>query len=628
MCGITGYIDYNNSSSKEILQNMLDVIRHRGPDDSGLQINTAGEAAIGLAHSRLSILDLSTNGHQPMSFEQYQVVYNGEIYNFKAIRDQLKNLGYQFTTECDTEVLLKAFHKWQFKAIDKFIGMFAFAIYDKQQNKLSLIRDRAGVKPLYYYWDGQTFLFGSELKSFHQNKNFKKAVNSDAVALYFKYGYIPQPHCIFNNTFKVEAGSYLVFDINTKSLKKQIYWDASIFYTQPKLEISDEEAIQQADNLLSDAIQHRLVSDVPVGVFLSGGYDSSLVTAIAQKSSNTKINSFTIGFAEKKYDESKVAKQIAKHIGTNHTEYICTSSDLKQEIANLPYVYDEPFGDSSALPTMIVAGIAKKTVGVSLSADAGDELFAGYNKHTTVLKYYKYIQAMPLSLRPLIIKLLKLSPTLPFIYNIHTRKEKIIELLKYSSVSEYLAITSQLNSNNWIDQLLLQQVQKLDTRFNNQQKKFNSSLDEILAIDYQTYLPDDILVKVDRASMKHSLEAREPLLDHRLLEFVARLPDTMKIRDGNKKWLLKQIAYNYIPKELLDRPKKGFSIPLERWLQEPELKQLIHLHLSRQEVEKYGVLNYAVVKQLLVDFEKGINFSIRKLWLLLSFQMWCYKWLN
>lgn len=629
MCGIAGFIDFTKKSDKNLLVKMTDTLYHRGPDDKGYSFYSFEKCNIGLGHRRLSILDLTFNGHQPMSFDNLEIVYNGEVYNFKEIRKELESYGYKFKSNSDTEVILKAYHKWGIDAVSKFNGMFAIAIYDKKNQKLTLIRDRTGVKPLYYYYKNGLFMFASELKAFHQNPYFKKELDINVLAQYFQYGYILEPYSIFKNTYKLKAGHYLEFDIKNKKLNIKKYWDVIDYYNQPKLKISEKEAIEETEKLLKSAFSYRMIADVDVGLFLSGGYDSTVVAAILQSNMSKKLKTFTIGFKEKEYNEAPYAKKIAEYLGTDHTEYYCTQKDALEILPQLPHIYDEPFGDSSAIPTILVSKLARKKVKVSLSADGGDEIFGGYNKYLAVLNYFNKVSKIPLLLRNLIAFLLNcINPTfIPYvdkIFNFESRYFKLKNILKAKDIIEILKYTSQHFTYEELKNIFLKEIKNLPSNFD---LKINSdNISKMLAIDYKTYLPDDILVKVDRATMSVSLEGREPFLDHRIVEFVSRLPSEYKIRNGEKKWLLKQIAYKYLPKSLIDRPKKGFSVPIFRWLKK-ELKEYLTYYLSERRLKENGILDYKKVIKLRDQYLNGKKIDIHKLWFLLIFEMWREKWL-
>lgn len=625
MCGISGFCDFKKKSSENILKNMTDALIHRGPDSSGYSFFEYETYQVGLGHRRLSILDLSTQGHQPMKYKNLEIVYNGEIYNFKEIRKELEDSNYIFGSNTDTEVILKAYDKWGLKMVDRFIGMFAIVIYDKTTSTLLCIRDRAGVKPLYYYFKDGLFLFASELKSFYKHKEFQKQISKEGLSLFFQYGYILEPYSIFEDTYKLKAGHYLKLDLKTSVININKYWDVIDFYNKPKLDISFEEAKQETEQLLKSACEYRMVSDVPVGIFLSGGYDSSAVAAILQKDRIKKLKTFSIGFYEKKYNEAHYAKDISKHLGTEHTEYYCTQKDAQDLLPLIGDIWDEPFGDKSNIPTLLVSKLARKEVTVSLSADGGDEVFGGYGKYTEILKYNKLFSKRPISNN--IANLLDFIDVRSFFG----------QNKSYKFLNKYERFKLTLKAENEIDVLknsiycfLPSEVKKLlnnfeknietcfdDIRFLNQN---NDSLDKIMAIDYKTYQLDDILVKVDRATMSVGLEGREPLLDHRIIEFISTLPSKYKIKNGEKKYILKEIVHNYIPKELMDRPKMGFGFPLKEWFGD-ELKKYILEYLDSEKITKIGLLNVQEVEVLKKDWLVN-NRNLNKLWLILNFVMW------
>lgn len=631
MCGIVGFIDFDKRSDKQSLQKMTDVLHHRGPDDSGYSFLDNINCQIGLGHRRLSILDISKHGHQPMSFQNLEIIYNGEVYNFHEIREELKKYKYNFESDSDTEVILKAFHKWGQKAVHKFNGMFAFAIYDEADQKVYIYRDRAGVKPLFWYWKDDLLLFSSELKSFHKNEKFEKKIDKNSLALYLQYGYIPQPYSIFQYTRKLQAGHYLIMDLQTKEIEEKKYWDVLDYYNKPKLDLNDKEAIYETEKLLKSAFEYRMVSDVPVGVFLSGGYDSSVVTAILQSQRTDKLNTFTIGFHEKGFDESPNAKKVAEYLGTNHTEYYCTQKDAIEIIPKLAEIYDEPFGDSSAIPTILVSQLARKNVTVSLSADGGDEIFSGYGKYETVLNYYNKFSKIPNILKPFVANSMDIInpayiPILNKTYNFTTRYEKVKNILQSKSITEAMKYTSQYLTSKEIKILIKDDILTLETNFDHQVSMNNDNINQMLAIDYQTYMVDDILTKVDRATMSVSLEGREPLLDYRIIEFAAQLPSHFKYRDGEKKWILKEITHKYLPKELMDRPKMGFGVPINEWFKD-ELKEYFLTYLNLERMEKEGLFNSKEIIVLRDKYLNGDKENIERLWFILMFEMWYEQWM-
>lgn len=630
MCGIAGFCDFSKKSDKEILIIMTDVLRHRGPDDSGYSFYENSQANIGLGHRRLSILDLSAHGHQPMSYENLEIVFNGEVYNFSEISKELETRGYIFESHSDTEVILKAYHCWGIKSVDKFIGMFAIVIYDKENEKLILIRDRAGVKPLNYYFKNGLFMFSSELKSFHEHPKFEKEINIDALALYFKYSYILEPYTIFKDTYKLPAGHYAELNIKNKEFNIYKYWDVCDSYNKPKLNISFEEAKQETEKLLKSAFEYRMVSDVPVGMFLSGGYDSSSVAAILQKDRTEKLKTFSIGFHEEKYNEAHYAKKVAEYIGTDHTEYYCTQKDARELLPLMCEIWDEPFGDSSNIPTTLVSQLARKYVKVSLSADGGDEIFGGYDKYTLTLKYQKIFSKVPFS--NMIASIMEsIDPKylvgLNKTYNFVNRYEKLKTLLNAKDEIEMMSGVLYYFNPPEVNKLL-GKTNNIKTSFDDKiyLNSHNNAVDKMMAIDYKTYQIDDILVKVDRATMSVSLEGREPFLDHRIIEFVSQLPSNFKIKNGNKKYILKSIVHDYIPKELMNRPKMGFGIPLNEWFGD-ELKKYIFEYLDNEKLAKIGILNVLEVERLKKQWLENSGFVANKVWLILTFMMWYERWM-
>jgi len=635
MCGIAGFCDFSRSSSHGVLMEMTNTMVHRGPDSLGGKFVDENAFSLGLGHRRLSILDLSELGSQPMSYEPLHIVLNGEIYNFKEIRKDLESLGYSFASWSDTEVVLKAFHQWGVKAVDRFIGMFSFAIYDEKDRQLYLFRDRAGVKPLYYFYENGLLLFGSELRAIVKHPKFKKEINATALSQYFSLGYILSPLSIFNHTYKLDPGHYLKLDLVHKTLTRQSYWDLIAQYNKPKLKASEEEITEHLEKLLHSAFNYRMVSDVPVGVFLSGGYDSATVAAIIQSSQSNKLNTFTIGFHEEKYNEAPFAKQIATHLGTNHHEHYCTPDDVKDILPLLGKMFDEPFGDSSSVPTYLVSKNARKSVTVALSADGGDEIFGGYSKYDSVLKYHpRFQQASGISKMATQLALktaqgVRIESLLKHNYNLKTRIDKVLEMSQSSGIGDSLYIVSEINTRNEVDALLKTYDKTLPGGFASDIliNSNNDLLNTQMALDYITYMVDDILVKVDRTGMAVSLEGREPILDHRIIEFMAQVPSEYKIRNGVKKYLLKKIAHKYIPKEMMDRPKKGFSFPVFEWLKE-DLVSFIEIYLNEDLIKKQGVFKWEGVKELVESFRKGNHINAQKIWLLLSFQLWYHEWME
>ena len=632
MCGIAGFIDFNSVSQRVNLENMTDALLHRGPDAYGYSFHKNKNYTIGLGHRRLSILDLSELGKQPMEFENLEIIYNGEVYNFREVRDELEDFGYQFKSDSDTEVILKSFHKWGVNSVNKFNGMFVIVIYDKERDQVTIIRDRGGVKPCYYYYKDGLFLFSSELKSFHQHSNFEKEIDIQVLGKYLQHGYIPEPYSIFKNTQKLKSGCYLEFNLKNKEFICREYWNVIDFYNKPKLAIGREEAVYQTEELMKLSFKYRMVSDVPVGIFLSGGYDSSVVTGLLQKDSTDKLKTFTIGFEEKGFDEAPYAKQVANHLGTDHVEYYYTQKDALDIFPKLSEIFDEPFGDSSVIPTVLVSQLARKDVTVSLSADGGDELFAGYSKYDLNLKYWNKLKKSPSTLRKVMtIGMGWIDPNnIPLFnkkYNFETKYLKLQSLLSSKSITEILNKRSQHFTDNQISKLLNIKYSGIKTNFDFDVTNFDDPLNEMLALDYKTYMVDDVLVKVDRATMCVSLEGREPLLDYRLIEFLAQLPSDYKCYKGEKKSILKEITHKFLPKEIMDRPKKGFGVPVMFWIKD-QLREYFMYYLDKDKLEKQGVFNTYEIIRLRDRFLQGNAENATRLWFVLMFQMWYEKWMS
>ncbi|MEY2917856.1 MAG: hypothetical protein RIS73_1570 [Bacteroidota bacterium] len=634
MCGISGFLDFNKKTGRDTLEKMNRMLAHRGPDGEGYGMYNADTATVGLGHRRLSIIDLTEGGSQPQTYQSLHITFNGEIYNYAEIKTQLEQKGHQFNSHSDTEVILHAYSEWGSAALQQFIGMFAFVIYDEANKKLFACRDRAGVKPFFYYWKDGLFLFGSELKAIVQHPAFEKEINIDAVAAYMQYAYVPTPHCIYNNTWKLKPGHFLEINVAAHTLLTHQYWNVYDAYNKPILNISLPDAITQTEKVLTSAFQYRMVSDVPVGVFLSGGYDSACVTALLQANNTEKIKTFTIGVPDAGLDEAPFAKEIAAHLGTDHTEYYCTQKEALEIVPQLPFFYDEPFADSSAIPTSLVSKIAREKVTVALSADAGDEIFAGYNRYDYIMKYGKKLQNIPAAIRKTAAAVMDIVPAnaIPGFnkkYLFHSRYEKIKTFLKNPSEQNILKNITQQMTSNAIASLFIKPVNVLHTAFDSDELKDESYsvLNYMMAIDYQTYLLDDILQKVDRAGMSVSLEGREPFLDHRVIEWAAQLPMEYKYNNGNKKFIIKEIVHQYIPKAMIDRPKMGFGIPIADWL-EKDLKPFVDRYFDETFIVQQNIFNNEEVQKIKKSFYNGKTERAEKIWFLLMFQMWYDKWIN
>jgi len=615
------------------LKAMTQIIQHRGPDGDGHFLDGTDTAFVGLGHRRLSIIDLSSAASQPMYYKQFVIIFNGEIYNYSEVRDVMAGKGHTFTTHSDTEVILHAYEEWGKHCVEHFIGMFTFVIYDKNKQQVFCIRDRAGVKPFFWYFKDGLFLFGSELKSFHQHPDFIKELNTDAVAAFMQFGYVPVPHCIFSNTFKLQPGHHLTIDLAKKDIQVGKYWDVLDAYNQPKLNISLPEAIEESERILEKAFRYRMVADVPVGVFLSGGYDSTCVTALLQKNSTAKINTFTIGVHDKGLNEAEFAKETAKLLGTNHTEYYCTVNEALEIVPTLPFFYDEPFADSSAIPTILVSKLARQQVTVALSADAGDEIFAGYNKYDYVARVKRKLDKVPAPLRKGIANVMEHVPAhrVPYFNKkplFTTRYKKIMHLLKDNSAKELLLNMSSLYFPDELNRLFVQPPRHLSSYFDEQlDPAYADDLSYMMAIDYKSYMLDDILQKVDRASMSVSLEGREPFLDQHIIEFAARLPSNFKLHKGVKKYLLRQIVHKYVPASMMERPKMGFGIPIAAWLKN-ELRPFVDEATDATFLQQQGLFTVSEVQVLIKEFYNGKEQLYTKIWYLLMFQLWYKRWIG
>lgn len=626
MCGICGFVSKKNMTIQQ-LKAMNDTMFHRGPNDSGEEIFDVDLGySVGLAQRRLSILDLSMLGHQPMHSADERVIisYNGEIYNFLELREQLKD--YPFKSKCDTEVILAAYLKWGISFVDRLQGMFAIALFDKETLKMYLIRDRIGKKPLYYWVDGENIVFASELKPIMKCPGFSKNIRKDVIKRYLYHQYINGPEVIFENVYKLEPGQVLQFSIDknakTSNIDRWKYWDIAEVYHRKKAEPvgSYEEAKEELKDILRDAVRKRMVADVPIGTFLSGGYDSSLVTAIAQEVSGETVKTYSIGFYDEKYNEARHAKEVAKHLGTQHTEMYIEEKEMFSLVESIPKYYDEPFADSSQIPSMLVSELASKEVTVVLSGDGGDEFFCGYNIYDYVGQAQKLdaLGAMTYGMCHLpFIKQTGIYEKLPF-------KARVI------AENRERATKTQLGGTPFktvIDQMVL--GDGLSYKYPIEEKYREKNWQERrMLLDEETYLSGDILCKVDRASMKYSIEARCPILDVNVMEYSYRLPHSYKYANGIKKRILKDIAYDYIPKELLDRPKVGFSVPLDTWLRGPLKEQLTDM-CGVEFVKRQGIFNADYVNLFLMEYLRtgdkgsgtGSNFS-RMMWAYFVFQQW------
>jgi asparagine synthase (glutamine-hydrolysing) len=635
MCGITGFV-YKDFVTLNVLQEMRDSIAYRGPDDKGEFLNAYNnDYQIGLAHRRLSIQDLSPLGHQPMFSDDHNivVVYNGEVYNFKKIRKELETIGFTFKSHSDTEVIIKAYQAFGIEFIDRLNGMFAIALYDQTTHDFYLIRDRLGVKPLYYTRSPKGIIFGSELKPLMLHPDFNKTINNHALSLFLYHGYITAPHTIFENTFKLMPGTYLHF--KDGALHHKTYWSVKEQFKNRKIATKDENQwINELDALLTDSIQDRMIGDVPIGAFLSGGADSSLVTALMQKVSTTPVKTFTIGFHEADFNEATYAKKVAAHLGTDHHEMYLPIQKAEDLIASIPTYYDEPFADSSQLPTMLLSEMTRQHVTVALSGDGGDELFCGYGRYTDVERLQRF--------KPFA----KIASHIPFF------KKTVQCVTSNSKYTQFFELTDDhaIINSAYLNYLHTMPLIKGHTM------TFDNGYEDIMSLsshiqekhmlqDMVTYLPDDILTKVDRASMANSLETRAPLVDdHRVIELSFSMPHDMKVRAGVKKYALKKLLQLYLPDELINRPKMGFGVPIYDWLR-GDLKGLVNHYLSDGYIAQQGIFDVSEIKKIRIrffnyndapasgwlskDWKLHKDGAIdRMIWHLVVFQLWHEKWLK
>ncbi|MEY4126717.1 MAG: hypothetical protein RL737_906 [Bacteroidota bacterium] len=618
MCGIAGFIDLSKQTSNEMLVGMRDSLTHRGPDAAGEYFFDSDAFSLGLAHRRLSIIDTSALSNQPVHFEHLSMVFNGEIYNYKELKQKLTSAGYSFKTNSDTEVVLLAFHAWNVKALTYFKGMFSLIIFDRSAQKLYLIRDRFGVKPLYYFLDTDLLLFGSELKPLHVHPRYKKELNTKSVWYFFQYGNIPSPHSIFNQTYKVDPGTIVTIDCNTLHLEKNTFWSPELAFQKVPLSISFEEAKRHTQELLFDSINLRMVADVPVGLFLSGGYDSA-TTAACLTQTHKNLKTFTVAVPEAGLNEGPKAKQIADYLGTTHTEITCDLHEALQVIPLLPTIYDEPFADSSAIPTYLVAKHAANSVKVALSADGGDELFAGYNRHLYYSRIPNAVRYLPSwvgssvanSIGSIGLTGLKAQ-----------RVQKFARLLSDFSVESYMHAMTTTMSNDQLNKRINQRNIPENLPF----FQGRSPLATMLLNDSVNYLPNDILHKVDRATMAVGLEGREPFLDHELFEFLAQVPDHFKCDRKDTKILLKDIAHDLLPPALMQGPKKGFAIPISAWMRDYLKSELLDF-IEPRFLKEQGIFKATELTREVKSFLNGNDTNSLFIWYYFSFQSWYKQWM-
>lgn len=640
MCGIAGLIEFDSREQLEArARAMADTLVHRGPDDAGVWEDP--DAGVALAHRRLSILDLTPAGHQPMvsACGRYVIAFNGEIYNHLDLRRMLDDSGRgpAWRGHSDTETLLATFAAWGVEGtLKKCVGMFAIALWDRRDHKLTLARDRLGEKPLYYGRHNGVFLFGSELKALRAHPAFRGEIDRHALALFMRLAYVPSPWSIYRGIFKLPPGNYLEVGKDGVAGSPRAYWSAeSICATGQKEPFigSDAEAVSELERLLMQSISGQMLADVPIGAFLSGGVDSSTIVALMQTQSARPVKTFTIGFNEAGYDEATHARAVARHLGTEHTELYVTAGEALDIIPRLPVIYDEPFGDSSQIPTFLVSRMTREHVTVSLSGDGGDELFGGYNRYFWTMRLWQRLGRLPHPLRRMLAYVMTqpspaawnallrpLASLLPLRHYHANPGDKLHKLAGTISAASPLCIYRELVSF-WQGDVVLEADDTLSLLDEADDHAFTDFEHVMMALDLQTYLPDDILAKVDRAAMAVSLETRVPLLDHRVAEFAWRLPLGMKIRDNQGKWLLRQVLYKHVPRELIERPKQGFGVPLDAWLRGP-LRGWAEGLLASDRLASEGWLDPAAIRNKWGEHQSGRRNWSYHLWNALMFQAW------
>jgi asparagine synthase (glutamine-hydrolysing) len=651
MCGFAGIVASRSETGREslgaIVSRMTETMIHRGPDAAGTWQDA--DAGVALGHRRLAVVDPSVHGNQPMESAcgRYIIVYNGEIYNCPDLRKELEKNGCAATWRghSDTEVMLAAIAHWGLvDAVRCFVGMFAFALWDRRDRTIHLVRDRIGEKPLYYGWMGKTFLFGSELKALRAYPGWQGEIDRNALTLFMRHDYIPAPHTIYQGIHKLLPGTILSLSRDTvrnarESCRPVAYWsvkDVAGRGLGNPYGGSSADAVDELETLLRASVKQQMVADVPLGAFLSGGVDSSSVVALMQAQSRQPIKTFTIGFREEGYDEARYANAVARHLGTEHTDLYVTPDQAMSVIPNLPGLYDEPFADSSQIPTFLLSSLARQHVTVSLSGDGGDELFAGYNRYFWGRRIWKTVGWMPKGLRRATAGILRsvspekwdslFRPVVAMAEKVGLPRHPGDKLHKLADIlamdrpeAMYLGLVSHWKNPS---SLVIKGNEPLTALTDpGQWPSFTEFTERMMYWDMAAYLPDDILVKVDRAAMASSLETRMPFLDHRLVEFGWRLPLSMKIRNGQGKWLLRQVLYRYVPKELVERPKAGFGVPIDAWLRGP-LREWAESLLDKQRLRQEGFLNHGAIREKWIEHLSGRRNWQYHLWDVLMFQAW------
>lgn len=640
MCGIAGFLG-RVSSPYNVLNDMAQALVHRGPDAQDFWFDE--KAAIGLAHARLSILDLSSAGKQPMHSRsgRYVIVFNGEIYNHTALRDELELSGSRmWNGHSDTETLLEGIETWGLKStLTRLVGMFSIALWDVEFKTLTLARDRMGEKPLYYGWVADSFVFSSELKSLRSVPNFNNQICRDSLSLYLRYSSIPAPYSIYDDIFKLEPGCFATIKLDERTVERSEYWSTEAVLKnglKHPFSGSEYDAVDVLDKLLKDAVNQQMQADVPLGAFLSGGIDSSTIVALMQEQASSKVKTFSIGFDDELYNEAEHARDVAKYLGTEHHDMYVSGRDALKVIPSLPNIYDEPFSDSSQIPTYLVSKIAKQKVTVSLSGDAGDELFGGYSRYKLANNAWNNLNRIPSTVRHTVGKGIALVPEniwrglfSPINLIVRNMTGKPISYSdKFLKASALLGcktrtdfyhkgfISHNLHSDDWV-----LGASSLPTIFDSSDFSDRTFIEEMMALDMIHYLPTDILTKVDRAGMAVSLETRMPFLTPEVVEFSASLPLNYKIRGGVNKWVLREVLYKRVPKELVERPKMGFGVPLSEWLRGP-LREWAETLLNEGRLQSEGFFNVTLVRKAWTQHLSGSRNWSNKLWDILVFQAW------
>ena len=639
MCGICGVIGPPASAVPDAIEAMVDGIAHRGPDDRGSWQHRfrsgRDERAIALGHARLSILDLSELGHQPMRSDDGRTVisYNGEIYNHLEIRADLEREGFGFRSECDTEVLLNAYRAWGIDALDRLNGMFALAIWDESRQRLLLARDRLGIKPLYYHFANDLLLFGSELGALRAHPAFSAEIDPVGLETYLRFGWLTDEDTIYRQTRRLPPGHLLIFERGELSV--QSYWrvtDHGPRSTEPPLDF--EGAVDELETVLGAAVEARMISDVPLGAFLSGGVDSSAIVALMQERSGRVVQTFSIGFEQAEFDEAPFARQVSEHLQTDHTELYVGAQAARDVLYELPTLYDEPFSDPSAIPTVLLSRMTREHVTVALSGDGGDELFGGYDRYLQGQSLWRRLRMVPTPLRPLVASAVKAIPISAWnaVFSVLPakltpgQKGETMHWLAGNLAGGGIDALHQRLVSTWNDpEILVPGAAEAASPFWAGDSGKEDVLERMMYLDSVTYLPDDILAKLDRASMAVGLEAREPLLDHRIFEFAWRLPENLKHRNGKGKWLLRQVLARYVPPELTERPKMGFSIPIGDWLKGP-LRDWAEDLLSEKRLSGDGLLDPGLVRATWKRLLAGHPGADARIWTVLMFQAWRHRW--